>query len=182
MCGHWWHICYRSLLAILRKKVGEPKEESRNLYGFTYVNSYMWIFRYNFVHVNSHIRIYLTTSCMWIRMIYEFTWYELYFPPLSIKVISMGMTSLSPRSWMTRSKCILRTWQNAEGSHHLNRESGRGLAVPDHPPSKSLLSMAQRTLYHLQWKIQLQLPPSIPPPLIISTSLGWMESSQNLWA
>ncbi len=39
MCGCWWHICYRSLLAILRKKVGEPREESRNLYGF-HVNSY----------------------------------------------------------------------------------------------------------------------------------------------
>jgi hypothetical protein len=34
MCCHWWHIHYRSLLAILRKKVGEPKEEIRNLYGF----------------------------------------------------------------------------------------------------------------------------------------------------
>ncbi len=38
MCCHWWHIRYRSLLAILRKKVGEPKEEIRNLYGF-YMNS-----------------------------------------------------------------------------------------------------------------------------------------------
>jgi hypothetical protein len=34
MCCCWWHICYCSLLAILRKKVGKPKEEIRNLYGF----------------------------------------------------------------------------------------------------------------------------------------------------
>jgi hypothetical protein len=34
MCCRWWHIRYRSLLAILRKKVGKPKEEVRNLYGF----------------------------------------------------------------------------------------------------------------------------------------------------
>jgi hypothetical protein len=34
MYGRWWHIRYRSLLAILRKKVGKPKEESRNIYGF----------------------------------------------------------------------------------------------------------------------------------------------------
>ncbi len=92
MCGRWWHICYRSLLAILRKKVGEPKEESRNLYGIAYVNLYTWICRYNFVHLNSHIQIYCPTSYMWIRMIYEFTCYKLYFPPLSIKVISMDTT------------------------------------------------------------------------------------------
>jgi hypothetical protein len=56
MCGHWWHICYLSLLAILRKKVGEPKEESRNLYRFAYVNSYnLWIhIFFEFINVNSY--------------------------------------------------------------------------------------------------------------------------------
>jgi hypothetical protein len=34
MCVRWWHIHYRSLLAILRKKVSEPKEEIGNLNGF----------------------------------------------------------------------------------------------------------------------------------------------------
>ncbi len=55
MCGRWWHIRYRSLLAILRKKVGEPKEESRNLYGFP-VNSYnLWIHMFfEFINVNSY--------------------------------------------------------------------------------------------------------------------------------
>ncbi len=55
MCGHWWHIRYRSLLAILRKKVGELKEEIRNLYRF-HVNSYnLWIcIFFEFIHVNSY--------------------------------------------------------------------------------------------------------------------------------
>ncbi len=52
MCGHWWHIRYRSLLTILRKKVGEPKEESRNLYGFVHKNLYILIRLYNFMYVN----------------------------------------------------------------------------------------------------------------------------------
>jgi hypothetical protein len=34
MCCYRWNFCYSSLLAIQRKKVGEPKEEIRNLYGF----------------------------------------------------------------------------------------------------------------------------------------------------
>jgi hypothetical protein len=34
MCCHWWHICYLSLLAILRMKVGKLKEEIRSQYGF----------------------------------------------------------------------------------------------------------------------------------------------------
>jgi hypothetical protein len=34
MCCWWWHIRYQSLLVIIRKKVGEPKEEIRNLDGF----------------------------------------------------------------------------------------------------------------------------------------------------
>ncbi len=29
-------------------------EEIRNLYGFTYVNLYVWIFMYNFIYVNSY--------------------------------------------------------------------------------------------------------------------------------
>jgi hypothetical protein len=54
MCGHWWHIRYCSLLAILRKKVGKPKEESRNLYGFAYLNLYiLQIQWYDFIYVNS---------------------------------------------------------------------------------------------------------------------------------
>jgi hypothetical protein len=78
MCCHWWHICYCSLLAILRKKVGEPKEEIRNLYGF---------------HMNSSIDEFKCTH----SYIYEFMYYmnsynTNIFPPLSIKVISMGMT------------------------------------------------------------------------------------------
>jgi hypothetical protein len=61
MCGPWWHIRYRSLLAILRKKVGELKEESRNLYRFVYMNPYIQIHLYNFVYVNSHnLRINIT--------------------------------------------------------------------------------------------------------------------------
>ncbi len=34
MCCCWWHFCYSSLLAIVRKKVGEPRKEIGNLYGF----------------------------------------------------------------------------------------------------------------------------------------------------
>ncbi len=52
--------CYRSLLAILRKKVGKPKEESRNLYGFVDMNSYIQIHLYDFIYVNSYnIRIHI---------------------------------------------------------------------------------------------------------------------------
>jgi hypothetical protein len=54
MCCGWWHICYRSLLAILRKKVGEPKEEIRNLYGF-HMNSSTE----EFTCTNSYIQIHL---------------------------------------------------------------------------------------------------------------------------
>ncbi len=60
MCVRWWHICYRPLLAILRKKVGKPKEESRNLYGFIDMNLYIQIHLYDFIYVNSYnIRIHI---------------------------------------------------------------------------------------------------------------------------
>ncbi len=54
MCCRWWHIRYRSLLAILRKKAGKPKQEIRNLYGF---------------HMNSSNR----NSLVWLHIICEFT-------------------------------------------------------------------------------------------------------------
>jgi hypothetical protein len=53
----------RSLVAYLlllplsypkRKKIGEPKEESRNLYGFRDMNSYIQIHLYDFLYVNSY--------------------------------------------------------------------------------------------------------------------------------
>jgi hypothetical protein len=59
----WWYFCYRSLSAILRKKKGEPRKEIVNLNGFEH--------RY----FNGLKVPYYST-----------------YPPLSIKVISMGMT------------------------------------------------------------------------------------------
>ncbi len=61
MCFCWWHIRYRSLLAILRKKVGEPKEEIRNLYGSHMNSSNRWIHMYKFIYINS--------SVLWIHLI-----------------------------------------------------------------------------------------------------------------
>ncbi len=55
MCCCWWHICYYSLLAILRKKVGEPKEEIRNLYGFHMKSSNKWIHMYEFIYMTSSV-------------------------------------------------------------------------------------------------------------------------------
>ncbi len=61
MCCHWWHIRYRSFLAILRKKVGKPKEEIRNLYGF-HMNSFnKWIHMYKSIFMNSFV--------LWIHLI-----------------------------------------------------------------------------------------------------------------
>ncbi len=61
MCCHWWHICYRSLLAILRKKVGKPKEEIRNLYGF-HMNSFNW-------RIHMYKLIYMNSFTLWIHLI-----------------------------------------------------------------------------------------------------------------
>ncbi len=61
MCCCWWHICYHSLLAILRKKVGKPKEEIRNLYGFHMNSSNKWIHMYKFIHMKSFV--------LWIHLI-----------------------------------------------------------------------------------------------------------------
>jgi hypothetical protein len=37
-----------------KEKLGKPKEESRNLYGFAYVNSYILLVHwYDFIYVNS---------------------------------------------------------------------------------------------------------------------------------
>jgi hypothetical protein len=36
MCYCWWHYCHSSLLAGLRKKIGEPRKKIRNLNGFEY--------------------------------------------------------------------------------------------------------------------------------------------------
>jgi hypothetical protein len=63
MCCSWWHFCYCSLLAILRKNIGKPMKKIRNLNGFEY--------RYQ---IGLKVSYYNT------------------YPPLSIKVISMGMT------------------------------------------------------------------------------------------
>ncbi len=63
MCCSWWHYCYRSFLAIIRKKIGELRKEIRNLNGFKY--------RY----LNGLKLPYYST-----------------YPPLSIKVTSMCMT------------------------------------------------------------------------------------------
>jgi hypothetical protein len=59
-------FCYRSLSAILRKKISKPKEEIRNLNGFEY--------------------IYLSD----LKVPYFY-----YLSSISIKVISMGTTTLS---------------------------------------------------------------------------------------
>ncbi len=69
MCCSWWHFCYHSLLAILRKKIGKPREEIGNPNGFEY--------RY----LNGLKVPYYST-----------------YPLLSIKVTSMGMTPDSS-SW-----------------------------------------------------------------------------------
>jgi hypothetical protein len=37
MCGCRWIFCHQSLLAILRRKIGEPKEEIGNLNGFEFM-------------------------------------------------------------------------------------------------------------------------------------------------
>ncbi len=71
MCCCWWHICYCSLLAILRKKVGKSRKEIRNLYGFYMSSSY----------VNSHVRVHLI-----YEFIYSMSSYNTdIFPPLSIR-------------------------------------------------------------------------------------------------
>jgi hypothetical protein len=36
MCCGWWHFCYHSLLAFLRKEIGKPRKEIGNLNGFEY--------------------------------------------------------------------------------------------------------------------------------------------------
>jgi hypothetical protein len=36
MCCGWWHFCYRSLLAILRKIIGKPRRGIGNLNRFEY--------------------------------------------------------------------------------------------------------------------------------------------------
>ncbi len=70
MCGCWWHIRCRSLLAILRKKVGESNEESRNLYGFAYVTLYIiQIHWYNFIYVNSLYGMYVNSYNLRIHII-----------------------------------------------------------------------------------------------------------------
>ncbi len=100
MCCRWWHFCYRSLLATLRKKVGEPKEEIRNLYGF-YMNS---------SEVNSYV---------WLHITYEFiqsmhSYKTNIFPPLSIKVISMGTIQLAVAGedgwWQQISSSLSECW------------------------------------------------------------------------
>jgi hypothetical protein len=63
MCCSWWHFCYPSLLAILRKKIGKPRKEIGNLNGFEYR--------------------YLSGP--------KVPYFSAY-PPISIKVISMGTT------------------------------------------------------------------------------------------
>jgi hypothetical protein len=64
MCYSWWHYCHSALLAILlRKKIGKHRKEIGNLNGFEY--------RY----LNGLKVPYYST-----------------YPPLFIKVISMGMT------------------------------------------------------------------------------------------
>ncbi len=35
-CCWWWHYCHNSLLASLRKKIGNPRKKIRNLNGFKY--------------------------------------------------------------------------------------------------------------------------------------------------
>ncbi len=63
MCGHWWHICYRSLLSILRKKVGESTKEIGNLNG-QHKNSYnLWI--HTFYEV-----MYMNSYNLWIHIIW----------------------------------------------------------------------------------------------------------------
>ncbi len=64
MCCSWWRFCYRSLLAILAKKIGKHRKEIRNLNGFEY-NTYL----------NGLKVPYYST-----------------YPPLSMRVISMGIT------------------------------------------------------------------------------------------
>jgi hypothetical protein len=63
MCCSRWHFFYRSLLAILRKKIGEPRKEIGNLNGFKYRD------------LNG------------LKVTYYIT-----YPTLSIKVTSVGMT------------------------------------------------------------------------------------------
>jgi hypothetical protein len=66
MCCSWWHVCYRSLLAIPAKKIDKPRKEIRKPNGFEY--------RY----LNGLKVPYYST-----------------YPPLSMRVISMGMTQRS---------------------------------------------------------------------------------------
>jgi hypothetical protein len=67
MCCIWQRYCYRSLVAILRKKIGKPRKEIRNLNGFEYK------------HLNGLKVPYYST-----------------YPSLSRKVTSMGMTTWHP--------------------------------------------------------------------------------------
>jgi hypothetical protein len=62
MCCSWWHFCYPSLLAILRKKIGKPRKEIGDLNGF----EYRYLNGFKVPHYSTY-------------------------PLLSIKVISMGM-------------------------------------------------------------------------------------------
>jgi hypothetical protein len=72
MCRSWRHYCHSALLAILRKKIGEPKKEIRKLNGF----EYRYLNGLNVPYYSSY-------------------------PLLSIKVISMGMTLFPSRARLT---------------------------------------------------------------------------------
>ncbi len=107
MCCCWWHICYRSLLAILRKKVGKPKEEIKNLYGF-HVNSYnVWIRWYDFLCVNSHN--------LWIHII------RIYFLHCPLRLFPWARHSSSPWQDSLCHRWTNRKWiQKTPPTTHLN--------------------------------------------------------------